>query len=300
LKDLPIGVQDFPKLINLGFVYIDKTELIYRLVKKGICYFLSRPRRFGKSLLISTLASLFRGERELFNDLWISQSDYAWEPYPVIQIDFSGLEWRSPDLLAPSLNELLVEVAISHGISLDPSPRPASTFAALVGLLLSKGSVVVLIDEYDYPIVQALDTPDLADAHRRELQSFFSAVKKLQKQLRFVFITGVSRFSKVSLFSAMNNLDDISLEPVFATLTGLTEAEVQRDLGEHIRHSASQQNRQPEVVLDDLRYWYNGYRFSPSASPDFSVFDHTGAENKRLMKNLGHYKLSYPLNAFHS
>jgi hypothetical protein len=264
LKALPIGVQDFPKLINFGFAYIDKTELIYRLIKEGICYFLSRPRRFGKSLLISTLASLFRGEKELFNDLWISQSDYSWEPYPVIQMDFSRLEWRSPELLAPSLNELLIEVATKHGIPLNPSPRSASTFALLVGSLLSKGSVVVLIDEYDYPIVQALATPGLAEAHRVELQSFFSTIKSLQRELRFVFVTGVSRLSKVSLFSGMNNLDDISLDPSFATLTGLTEREMQRYLGEHIRNFAAQQSRQPQAILNDLRYWYNGYRFSSS------------------------------------
>jgi hypothetical protein len=264
LRELPIGVQAFPTLIRSDFAYVDKTELIYRLVKKGICYFLSRPRRFGKSLLVSALASLFRGTRELFNGLWISESDYSWEPHPVIQIDFSRLNVRSPELLITSLNRYLVELAIDYGLSLTPGEEPAATFARLVRLLRPMGSVVVLIDEYDYPIVRNLTAAPLAEANRQELQSFFTTVKSLQEELRFVFVTGVSRFSKVSLFSGMNNLNDISLDPFFATLTGLTEGEIQRELGEHIRDFADQQNRSPQEVLDDLRYWYNGYRFSTS------------------------------------
>jgi hypothetical protein len=225
LKKLPIGLQDFPTLITAPCVYVDKTELIYQLVTEGFLYFLSRPRRFGKSLLVSTLASLFRGERELFAGLWISQSAFSWEIHPVIQIDFSRLTAKSPQQLVTSLNRALGRLARQQGIQLRPQPEPADTLELLIDTLRPRGKVVVLIDEYDYPIVQNLDDLALAEANHRLLQAFFSMLKSLQGELRFVFVTGVSHI--VSLFSGMNNLLDITLHPRFACLTGLTEEELQ-------------------------------------------------------------------------
>jgi hypothetical protein len=268
LKTLPISVQDFPTIVGSDCIYVDKTELIYRLLKKGICYFLSRPPGFGKSLLVSTLASLFCGKRELFDDLWISQSDYSWEPYPVLQLDFSRLEVRSPELLVTSLNEYMARLATSYRIALTPSARPAATFARLVTALRPLGSVVVLIDEYDYPILQRLTEPVVAEANRQELLSLFSTLKSLQEDLRFILITGVNRFSTASLYSGMNNLRDISFDPSFAALIGFTENEIRSYLSEYLRAFAHQQQSEPEPIFNALRRWYGGYRFAPGPNTE--------------------------------
>jgi hypothetical protein len=268
MKRLPIGVQNFRDLIQSGLAYVDKTEQIHQLVMKGSYYFLSRPRRFGKSLLLTTLASLFRGERHLFESLWISETDFPWESHPVILLDFSRLATQSREELVASLNGYLVGVGADLGVSLVPQSRPADTLAGLIKLLRPGGRVVLLIDEYDHPLVRNLTDMAVTQANRQLLHDFFSMIKSLQAELRFVLITGVSRFSRISLFSGMNNLADISLNPQFATLLGLTEDEINQYLDEHVLQMSHQQRTTVDAVIDALRKWYDGYQFSRRADAE--------------------------------
>jgi len=268
MKKLPTGIASFRRLITDDFVYVDKTSLIWKMIKEGWIYFLSRPRRFGKSLLISTLEALFSGERELFKDTWIGQTDYDWQPHPVIRIDFSQVISRSPGDLVNSLNNHLTTIAKRLGVELTARRYPAETLTALVEELATQQRVVILIDEYDRPIVQHLSDPDMVKANREILHDFFGAIKSLEERLRFVFITGVSRFSKVSLFSGMNNLDDISYEGGYATLTGITEEELHLYFTEQIGQAALVHDLTPGAFVDEMRKWYNGYRFFASGDED--------------------------------
>jgi hypothetical protein len=272
MKRLPIGVQNFRDLIQSGLAYVDKTEQIHQLVMKGSYYFLSRPRRFGKSLLLTTLASLFRGERHLFENLWISETDFPWESHPVILLDFSRLATQSREELAASLNSYLVGVGADLGVSLVPQSRPADTLARLVKLLRPGGRVVLLIDEYDHPLVRNLTDMTATQANRQLLHDFFSRIKSLQAELRFVLITGVSKFPRILLLPGMNSLHDICLHPEFATLLGFTEDEINQYLDERVLQMSRQQRTTADSVIDSLRKWYGGYRFStePDAEPVFN------------------------------
>jgi Predicted AAA-ATPase/PD-(D/E)XK nuclease superfamily len=261
-KKLPVGVQDFPSLIKDGQAYVDKTELIYRLLHENRFYFLSRPRRFGKSLLVSTLATLFRGERDLFEGTWIAGSDYDWPVHPVLKLDFSILDGRSPEQLGDSLNRLLIREAAALGIKVAAQPRPAETLTEIVTQLSKTIPVVVLVDEYDSPLVDALTNPQLLQANRTEMQAFFKVFKTLQGQLRFLFLTGVSRFSKVSLFSGLNSLSDLSLRSDYNALLGLTEAEIINNFDSHIVDLAQKQNISTDALVTTMRRWYNGYLFA--------------------------------------
>lgn len=260
----PLGLQHFSKIRKEGFLYIDKTKWIYRLVKEGSAYFLSRPRRFGKSLLISTLEALFLGKQDLFSGLWIDKSDYEWKEFPVIRLDLSKVVSSSVDSLATSLQELLNEVAIKYEISGIKRPFPSLTLSALVIELFKRGPVVILIDEYDKPLVHHLENTGLAQQNRDLLRDFYATIKALDQYLRFVFVTGVSKFSKVSLFSGMNNLREISLYDAYADLLGITEEEISSYLLPEIAHVANKKGKTQEDILTLLRTWYNGYRYSLS------------------------------------
>ncbi len=209
----PLGVQTFSKLIRQNYVYVDKTALIYKLVDEGEWYFLSRPRRFGKSVLVSTLEALFRGEKKLFNDLLISTTDYPFTQHPVIKLEFTKAKILNATSFEAFISEQVTTLANQHQIPLT-SERFERQFDQLVtGLHLQTGKkVVLLVDEYDKPLLNTLETDQLADV-KTSMNAFYGVVKALDEYLRFVFITGVSKFSKVSVFSGMNNLDDISMSP---------------------------------------------------------------------------------------
>lgn len=258
----PIGVQSFPEIINDGFVYIDKTELIYQLVQTGRTYFLSRPRRFGKSLLVSTLESLFRGEKKLFEGLWISKSDYDWKSYPVISLDFSMLMTDSYDSLTRTLQNQLQEVANRYNIGEIRKETPPETLVALVQRLSAIDRVVILIDEYDKPILDRLSQTELLDSFRDLFKAFYGHIKGLGKYLRFTMLTGVTKFTQVSLFSGLNNLDDISFSPDYSALLGITESELSTYFLTEITGIAKKQNETVEETLKRIKRWYNGYHFS--------------------------------------
>lgn len=265
MTKFPIGIQNFARIRNEGFLYIDKTRDIYRMVTQGAAYFLSRPRRFGKSLLVSTLEALFLGKRELFSGLWIDSADYTWREYPVIRMDISKTVSSSPDALATSLQEIIKVNAEKYGITGIERPFPSLSLSALVTELSKKGPVVILIDEYDKPLVHHFDNMETVAKNRDILRDFYTMIKALDEHLHFVFVTGVSKFSKVSLFSGMNNLLDISLNLVYSTMLGLTEEELRRDLTEELQSVSKSRNRDEETNFKEMKQWYNGYLFSQSA-----------------------------------
>ncbi len=252
-QSLPIGIQDFATIRSEGFYYVDKTPLIRQLVSAGRHYFLSRPRRFGKSLLVDTISALFAGQEDLFRGLAI-HDHWDWSvTHPVVRLSFDGKSDGPEDIERNIANQLGL---IEHAAGLDP-PRPAEAPPERLRTLLyhlhgkSGQQVVVLVDEYDKPILDGLPHPDRARANRDYLQGFYSIIKGSAKHVRFVFVTGVSMFSKVSLFSGLNNLKDISLDPRFATICGYTDDDIDTVFAPEL----------DGLDRDTIRTWYNGYNW---------------------------------------
>jgi len=264
----PAGIQHFPTLIKDGYTYVDKTRSLYELTKEKPGCFLARPRRFGKSLLVSTLESLFKGERELFKGLWIDSSDYHWHPHPIIRLDFTSITSDTPMALSKSLKESLVSIAIKYEIKGIETEFVKSTFNNLLEELYRRfGSVVILVDEYDQPIARYIDEPEKAEKNREILNEFYSNIKSQERYIRFIFVTGVSQFTKISLFSTLNNLNSLSFREDCATLLGLTETEIKTYFMPLIKHWAKARNETPEKTLSLLKTWYNGYSFTQFRSP---------------------------------
>jgi hypothetical protein len=268
---LPLGIQDFEDIRSKNYIFVDKTQLIYQFVSPPIgFYFLSRPRRFGKSLLISTLASLFKGRRDLFRGLWIEQNtDWAWHKHPVITIDFNKVKHSGPQELEQSLFIQLQENAELHGIKIDYPILP-SYFSKLILDLEKKYDrpVVVLVDEYDKPIISHIGKgeadQEIARKNREVLKQFFGVLKgqDVSGALRLVFITGVSKFTRVSIFSDLNNLRDLSMEGPWAELLGYTDDELSTYFLDHIHSFADRMEISDEECSSKLKFWYNGYRFT--------------------------------------
>lgn len=273
MKNLPIGMQSIEKIINGGYLYVDKTEIIYKLIMEGQYYFLSRPRRFGKSLLLSTLEAIFKGNKELFRECFIYNEDYDWKEHPVLFLDFTQIKTQSTQELETMLITALGDIALSYGKSI----RSSSLQQGLIDLikeLSEDGPVVVLIDEYDKPLVDNLGEMDVAKSNQRLMKDFYGTLKGLDKYLRFVFLTGVTKFSQVSLFSGPNNLDDITIDPGYATLLGYTDNEIQDYMRDRIKKIAEQRSLFKDTsecdVLAEMKEWYNGYRFSWGALPVYN------------------------------
>lgn len=263
-KKLPIGLQDFQKIIENDFKYIDKTEYLYTLASNPRAYFLSRPRRFGKSITISTLQELYTGNKTLFEGLWIEQK-WDWnKKHPVIRISFKDINFEQRGLEEP-LAERLLEIATGYQLSLTHTTA-RDRFREMILALATDKKVVVLIDEYDAPIVHYLGK-DLKQAYenRELLKGFYSVLKESDRYLEFVFLTGVSKFSKVGIFSGMNNLQDITMNTRFATMLGYTQAELESYFAEELEETAAQLELSKPVLLEKIRFWYNGYRFSANA-----------------------------------
>ena len=256
---LPLGRQDFRTLRDDGLVYVDKTEHLCTIARAAKYNFLARPRRFGKSLSVSTYAELYSGDRELFRGLWAYEHwDFAARHSAVIRVDFSGAEFEENSLshilhstLDTQAEKLRVDIATRDERSPGERLRELIVRAADAS---PSGKVVVLIDEYDKPIVHFLGEPERARAHRDALKGFYGVLKALDAELEFVFLTGVSAFSKVSLFSDLNNMTNLTFDPLAATTVGLTEGELDAYFDAGIRDHG--------VSRSELRHWYNGYRFS--------------------------------------
>lgn len=258
-KKLPVGVQSFGKMIRQGYIYVDKTQYIYNMLSSGSqYYFLSRPRRFGKSLLISTLKELFNGNRELFEGLWIHDK-VEWTTYPVIHIDFSNLNYETPDQLKNSLSRMLDRCAEEYKVSIDRDSDYKLKFAELIRNLSAINPVVILVDEYDKPIIDMVDRRDVALMNRDILRNFYSTIKGSDEYLRFAFLTGVSKFSRVSVFSGLNNLRDITLSKEFSTLLGYSEEEIHHYFQDRIEVASEHLNAEPEALMKTIAGWYDGY-----------------------------------------
>lgn len=261
VKPVQASSYTFRDIIQNGFLYVDKTRHIYELIRygKGV-YFLARPRRFGKSLLISTLAEIFHGNKELFRDLWLYTSDYGWQAHPVIQIDFSRHQIRTVADLEVRIKRHIQQIASQYQITIEEAPFDIQ-FEDLVLKLAVEKQVVILIDEYDKPILDNITNLAEAQRIRDTLRSFYTTIKSLDPYLRFVFITGISKFSKVGVFSAMNNLTDLTLSPQFATILGITEQEIELYFAEYIAAFAHQENMIETELLAQMRKWYDGFCF---------------------------------------
>ncbi|MCK4765127.1 MAG: ATP-binding protein [Candidatus Aminicenantes bacterium] len=260
MKKLPLGIQTFSKLITGNYLYVDKTEEIYNLVNGGEYNFLSRPRRFGKSVLVSTLKEIFSGNKELFKGLWIYDK-IEWTQHPVIYIDFSKITNKTPEMLEDALHSLIDTTAADNDIQLSQGVLLKERFVELIKKISAKGRVVILIDEYDKPIIEHIETDNIETAknNRRVLKNFFEVIKASDQYLRFVFITGVSKFSKVSVFSGLNNLRDITLSREFSTLLGYTGPELERYFGPYIERMQKKRGITGNRLIDAIREWYNGY-----------------------------------------
>jgi hypothetical protein len=286
MKKLPVDVSTFSTMIKEDYVYIDKTEYIYHLISSGRMYFLSRPRRFGKSLLISTLAELFRGSKELFKNLWIyEKSDYDWQEYPVIHLDFSRLSLTTPQRLATSLSWTVGHIAQKYGIDVASAPFASEKLQVLVEELHDRNKVVILIDEYDYPIINSITNLELAKANREILREFFTTIKSLSEYLRAFFLTGVSKFSKTSVFSGLNNLNDITLDPIASVLLGYTKSEIETFFSEHIDLVAQKIGKSPQETFQEMTRWYNGYRFSKEEQLVYNPFSVLYLLHKKVFDN---------------
>jgi hypothetical protein len=268
-KKLPIGIRSFSQMIEENYLYVDKTAHVYKLATEGKFYFLSRPRRFGKSLLVSTLKELFQGRKELFKGLWIANSAWDWKPHPIVTIDFNGIDVTNAELFEKSLVLRLDDIAEQHAFTLEQDILP-NKFVKLIKELHKKyqENIVVLIDEYDKPIVTHLGEGEAglqtARENRAVLKKFYGVLKEIEvsERLRFIFITGISKFSRVGVFSDLNNLEDLSMHAGYADLVGYTQAELESYFGDWIAEFARRQQTTPEQILQRLRDWYNGHRFT--------------------------------------
>jgi hypothetical protein len=259
MKKLGLGTQELVKFKNNNQIYVDKTKIIHKLIRDGCYYFLSRPRRFGKSLLVNTIQELFSGNQALFEDCWVSDQ-WDWEKKnPVIKLSFSEMSYRK-DGLEQALELCLAEQAKEHGIRFQSSGY-GNRFLELIKTLGKDTPVVVLIDEYDKPIIDYLEQSQLqqADENREILKTLYAGVKDQDKYLRFFFITGVSKFSKVSIFSDLNHLTDITIHEDFAAITGYTQAEVVKYYRDYLEILADKFKLSQEQLLEKITDWYNGY-----------------------------------------
>lgn len=259
MKKLPIGIQTFRDLIEENYLYVDKTRDIYNLFADGgKYYFLSRPRRFGKSLLISTLKEIFSGNQRLFKGLWIYEK-IAWQKHPLIYIDFLKIDYKTPAILEESLEKRIRKIARDYNINLEKEANYKQVFADLIEELGKEEGVVILIDEYDKPIIDFVDEKEAAAKNRDILRNFYTTIKGMDEYITFAFLTGVSKFSKVSVFSGLNNLRDITLSEEFATMLGYTEDELLNYFDDRLEELQSRLNMKKEQIQEDIKRWYNGY-----------------------------------------
>ena len=283
-QDLPLSHADFRTVREDNYKYVDKTEFIYKIARGRQMYFLSRPRRFGKSMTISTLAELYKGSKELFEGLWIADK-WDWSKRnPVIQISFKGLNFVNSGL-EKVLSAELIKIATENGITI------AQTFARdifreLLEALGKTARVVVLIDEYDAPMMHYLsvDTP-LAIKNREILKEFYTTLKENDRLVEMVFITGVSKFAKVGIFSGLNNFVDLSMQREFATMLGYTQEELETNFDAYLIEIAEEMECTKAELLDKMRFWYNGYKFHHKGKRVYNPISTNKFIDEREFKN---------------
>ena len=264
------SVYDFRKLREDGYVYVDKTAHLYPLLTRGSdsFYFISRPRRFGKSLMLSTLKYIFQGKRDLFKGLAIDKLDYDWVDYPILHFSFAGIEAKTVEAFEADFCTRVKKVLIEAECTWDEKASPGANFnQAITDLAKKQGkSVVVLVDEYDAPVGHALADIKLATAIRQDLADFYIQIKECASDIRFMMMTGVTKFAQLSVFSALNNLVDLTLDGNFASLLGYTDEELDANFAPSLQAHAKVMGLSDADYRAELRHWYNGYRFSPDCT----------------------------------
>ena len=264
MKRLPLGIQNFRKIVENDYVYVDKTQFIFSLINDSSYYFLSRPRRFGKSLLLDTIAEAFGGDRELFKGLYIYDSGYGFEKHPVLRLDMSNIANETPEMLKNSLSTALRKHANDEKLGI-MGDAPSDMFKTLIEALYKKYDkrVLVLIDEYDKPILDRLSNADTVEANRDVLRGFYGVLKSMDPFLRLTFITGITKFTKTSVFSGLNNLRDITLSEKYAGICGIAVEDLDGYFSEHITNIAeSGKMGGYGDIRDKILSWYDGYSWN--------------------------------------
>ena len=286
-RKLPIGVQSFEKLREEGCLYVDKTEYVYRLTQTSTPYFLSRPRRFGKSLFLSTLKAYFEGKRELFRGLAIEELTWddpdAWQEYPVFYIDFNRTNFKADSALEQVLEAHLNEWEKVYGNEYTDRPLAERFQHLIVAARKQTGrNVVVLVDEYDKPLLEGADVA-MIEHNKNVFKGFFSTLKSFDQYIRFVFITGVTKFSKVSIFSDLNQLNDISLDDEYSAICGITETELKDNFAPEIDALSQKMGVDVAKCLSELKRMYDGYHFSGESDGVYNPFSILNALSKRKL-----------------
>ena len=261
MKDLTSSIYTFENLIKGNFLYVDKTEYIWQLIKPASeMYFLSRPRRFGKSLTLSTLKAVFEGKRELFKGLALYDKPYDWKTYPIIHLRFGNYNPinDTPEKLNAYLLDKILTIAEQHSVSLPPTSDPSAAFGKLIEKLSIESQVVILVDEYDKPILDNIQNPNIKEIQKC-LKGFYSVLKDYNDAERLLFVTGVSKFCHVSLFSDLNNLTDITMDARVATMLGYTQEEMETYFADRLEALAGEQDI--DELKREIKKWYDGYRF---------------------------------------
>ncbi|WP_298549115.1 ATP-binding protein [uncultured Parabacteroides sp.] len=285
-KIYPIGIQNFEKIRKDGYFYIDKTALIYQLVKAGSYFFLSRPRRFGKSLLISTLEAYFEGKRELFNGLAIEKLEKDWVKRPVLHLDLNTEKYETAESIENILNNTLCQWEKIYGTEPSEISLPLR-FKGIIRRAVEKTGhrVAILVDEYDKPMLQAIGNEDLQQRFRETLQAFYSVIKTMDGYIKFAFLTGVTKFGKISVFSALNNLMDLSMWNDYVTLCGITEQELYDNFDDGIKELAQAQHLTFGETCAKLKESYDGYHFAEDSIGIFNPFSLLNTFTKRKFGN---------------
>lgn len=290
MQDLPMGISEFTELRQKNRLYVDKTQYVYRLLTKDSKSFLSRPRRFGKSLFVSTLEAALQGKKDLFQGLWIAKSDYHWNSYGVIRLDFSELAASNlSDFKEKFILILLKSAEINH-VVIEKTSNIDALFMQLISKLYNvsdevKRPVALLIDEYDSPILHALHDQKLAQDFRDVIKSFALVAKANQSRIEVVFVTGVSAFSKSGLSSGLNNLENLTMDEEFFSICGYTDAEVDCYFKEHMEAWAEARKVSYREVRESLKTWYNGYCFKENTPTIYSPFSLTSAVKVKELRN---------------
>lgn len=269
----PIGIQDFEKLRTNGYSYVDKSRFVYKLATEGEYYFLSRPRRFGKSLFLSTLEAYFQGKKELFEGLAIYDLETDWKKYPIFHIDLNTANFREKDSLYTVLNDYLTTWESKYGAR-ESEATLALRFKGVIARAAEKEGcgVVILIDEYDKPILQTMRDPELQAEHRAQLKAFYSVLKTQDRYIKFAFLTGVTKFGKVSVFSDLNNLTDISMDHRYISICGMTEKELLTNFKEGINELAEANGDRETETIAKISMRYAGYHFEENSEEIYNPF----------------------------
>ena len=288
MRKLPIGIQTFEEIRKENYLYVDKTAMVYQLANVGKPYFLSRPRRFGKSLLISTFESYFQGRKDLFEGLAITNLETEWERYPVLHLDLNAKKYETSDDLAAMLNQYLEKWEQKYGNE-KRNRSSEERFAYIIeqAYIQTGKQVVVLIDEYDKPLLQAILDEPLLEEYRRTLKAFYGVLKSADRYLRFVFLTGVTKFAQVSVFSDLNQLNDISMDYAYNSLCGITKEELSSNFVPEIKNLGEFLGLTFEEIVDRLEKQYDGYHFCEDTT--VGLFNPFSVLNALQKLKLGNY-----------